>query len=107
MFRGDVWDVQLPAPIGSRPCVVLTTNALISRLGAVTIVEVTSTQGPSVTHIELPADTGLSGSERSWANATGLHTVPKGKLRRHRGRLAPTELARLGEAVGRYLGLES
>ncbi len=106
MFRGDIWDVQFPAPVGSRPCVILTTNPLISRLGAVTVVEVTGTQGPPVTHIELSPETGLSGRERSWANATGLHTVAKGKLRHHRGRLASAELASLGEAVRRYLGLE-
>ncbi|MGH3446271.1 MAG: type II toxin-antitoxin system PemK/MazF family toxin [Nocardioidaceae bacterium] len=106
MFRGDVWDVHFPAPIGSRPCVVLTTNALIDRLGAVTVAEVISTEGPGSTHIELGHESGLTGRAQSWANVTGLHTVPKGKLRRQRGRLAPAELAHVGAAVRGYLDLD-
>ncbi|MGH3384100.1 MAG: type II toxin-antitoxin system PemK/MazF family toxin [Nocardioidaceae bacterium] len=107
MFRGDVWDVQFPPPVGSRPGVVLTTNALIPRLGAVTIAEITGTEGPGSTHIEVSPEAGLTGRSRSWVNVTGLHTVPKGKLRRHRGRLAPTELSRVATAVRTYLDLEA
>jgi mRNA interferase MazF len=106
VFRGDIWDVQFPAPVGSRPCVLLTTNALIPRLGAITIAEVTGTQGPASTHVEVDADAGLAGRPRSWVNVTGLHTVPKGKLRRSRRRLAPTELARVAAAVRAYLDLD-
>ncbi len=106
MFRGDIWDAQFPSPIGARPCVVLTTNALIGRLGAVTIAEITGTEGPASTHVELAPEVGLSGRSRSWVNATGLHTVPKGKLRRHRGRLALTELHRVNAAVRAYLDLD-
>lgn len=104
MFHGDVWDVRFPPPIGPRPCVLLTTNALIGRLGAVTVAEVTRTEGPSTTHVELSAESGLT--ERSWVNVTGLHTIPKGKIRRHRGRLASGELARVAEAVRLYLDLD-
>lgn len=106
MFRGDVWDVQFPAPVGARPCVLLTTNALLGRLGAVTLAEITSTEGPGSTHIEVGPATGLTGRERSWVNVTGLHTVPKGKLRRHRGRLAPAELTHVASAVRVYLDLD-
>ncbi len=106
MFRGDLWDVQLPAPVGSRPCVVLTTNALIPRLSAVTIAEITNTQGPPSTHIELGPDAGLTGREHSYINTTALHTVPKAKLRKQRGRLSPTELTHLATAVRRYLELD-
>jgi mRNA interferase MazF len=106
MFRGDVWEVQLPRPIGARPAVVLTTNALISRLGAVTIAEITGTEGPASTHVELDPDAGLTGRPRSWVNTTGLHTVPKGRLRRRRGRLSPLELRRVALAVRDYLDLD-
>jgi mRNA-degrading endonuclease toxin of MazEF toxin-antitoxin module len=85
---------------------VLTTNVLIDRLGAVTVAEVTGTEGPGSTHIELGFEAGLSARSRSWVNVTGLHTVPKGKLRRHRGRLAPTELAHVAAAVRVYLDLD-
>lgn len=106
MFRGDVWDVRFPAPIGLRPCVVLTTNALIGRLVAVTVAEITGTEGPGSTHVEVDPETGFSGRPRSWVNVTGLHTLPKGKLRRHRGRLSPVELGRVGTAVCAYLDLD-
>ncbi len=106
MFRGDVWDVQFPKPIGTRPCVVLTSNPLIPRLGAVTVVEVTGTPGPSSTHIDVDADAGLTGRDRSWVNTTELHTIPKGELRRHRGRLSPVELRRVSSAVRVSLDLD-
>lgn len=106
MFRGDIWDIQVPQPIGSRPCVVLTTNVLISRLGSVTVAEVTGTEGPASTHIELDPADGLTGGDRSWVNVTSLHTVAKGKLRRHRGRVSGAELSRIGAAVRLFLDVE-
>lgn len=106
MFRGDIWDVRFPNPVGPRPCVLLTTNPLIARLGAVTVAEITGTQGPPSTHIEVSPDAGLTGRERSWVNVTGLHTVPKGRLRRHRGRLAAWELEHVADAVRLYLDLD-
>lgn len=106
MFRGDVWDVQFPSPVGTRPAVVLTTNALIARLGAVTIAEITGTEGPRSTHIEVDAAAGLTGRPQSWVNVTGLHTVPKEKLRRRRGRLAQPELEHIAAAVRAYLDLD-
>lgn len=105
-LRGEVWDVQFPPPVGPRPAIVLTTNALITRLGAVTVAEVTSTAGPSWTHIEVPPEVGLTGRDHSWVNVTGLHTVPTGRMHRRRGRLAPAELDRVGAAVRLYLDLE-
>lgn len=106
MFRGDVWDVQFPQPIGALPCVVLTVNALIPRLGAVTVAEVTGTEGPRSTHIEVGPEVGLTGRERSYVNATAVHTVPKGKLRRQRGRLGPPAIGALDRALSLYLDIE-
>lgn len=107
MFRGDIWDVQFPQPIGARPCVVLTVIALIPRLGAVTIAEVTGTEGPPSTHIEIGPESGLTGRDRSYINATAVHTIPKGQLRRQRGRLASSELDHLNRALRLYLDLNS
>jgi mRNA-degrading endonuclease toxin of MazEF toxin-antitoxin module len=106
MFRGDVWDVHFPQPIGQRPCVVITTNPLIDRLAAVTILEITGTEGPPSTHVELDPVVGLTGRDRSWVNATGIHTVPKAKLRKHRGRLSLVELRRVESAVRLALDLD-
>lgn len=105
MFRGDVWDIRFPPPNGARPCVVLTVNALIPRLGAVTVAEMTGTKGPKSTHVEVGPQSGLTGRDRSYINATALHTVPKGKLRKQRGRLSPSELDQLATAIRLYLDL--
>lgn len=106
MFHADVWDVRFPPPIGARPCVVLTTNALIARLEAVTVAEITSAEGPGSTHVEVGPEAGPTGRSRSWVNATALHTVPKGKLSQHLGRLNAAELDRVAAAVRAYLDLD-
>lgn len=98
--------MQFPKPIGTRPCVVLTSNPLIPRLKAVTAAEVTGTAGTPSTHIDVDADAGLTGRDRSWVNTTELHTIPKGKLLRHRGRLSPVELRCVSNAVRPSLDLD-
>lgn len=85
--------------------VVMTINALIPRLASVTGVVVTGSEGPVQTHVVLDADVGLTSHDVSCANATDIHTVAKGALRRRRGRLQPVELDRLEDAVRLYLGL--
>ena len=66
---------------------------------------ITGTKGPGYTHIPLGAEAGLTEYAESYANATDLHTIPKPRLHRHRGRLAGAELASLQQAVRTYLGL--
>ena len=44
-FRGEVWDVDFD-DFGLHPAVVLSMNALNTRLGHVTVVPVTGTRGP-------------------------------------------------------------
>lgn len=103
-LRGDVWDAHLPRA-GNHPVIVLTINVLIPRLSAVTVAVVTGTEGPSQTHIPVDPESGLTGYEVSYVNATDLHSIDKSRLRHRRGRLHPRELMRLEEAVRTYLGL--
>jgi len=84
---------------------VLAANVLTTRLSAVTVVLVTSTRGPEITHIPLDADAGMSKRHLSYANATDLHTVPLSRFRRRRGALSVAEIARLEEAVRLVLDL--
>ena len=93
-------------PIGTRPCVVLTRNALIGHVGAITVAEITGTPGPRATHIGVGGEAGLTGRTQSWVNVTGLHTVPKEKLRKQRGRLAPVELRSISIAIRVVLDLD-
>jgi mRNA interferase MazF len=104
-MRGEVWDARLPQPIGLHPVVVLTTNALIRRLSAVTVALITGSEGPSTTHIRLDGDVGLTGHDISYVNATDLHSVAKPRLTRQRGRLDLGELERVEDAVRAYLDL--
>jgi mRNA interferase MazF len=103
-LRGDLWDAHLPRA-GDHPVVVLTINVLIPRLSAVTVAVVTGTAGPAQTHIPVDSESGLTGYDVSYVNATDLHSIDKSRLRRRRGRLHSKELASLEQAVRLYLGL--
>ena len=103
-LRGEVWDAHVRGA-GTHPFVILTVNPMIAHLGAVTAALVTGTAGPQYTHIPLGAEAGLAECAESYANATGLHTIPKPRLHHRRGRLAGAELASLERAVRTYLGL--
>ena len=52
-LRGEVWDAHFPPPVGLHPVVILTSNALIPRLQAVSAAIVTGTPGPPTTHVVL------------------------------------------------------
>jgi len=103
-LRGDIWDAHLPR-VGDHPVVILTINVMIPRLSAVTVAVVTGTEGPAQTHISLDRESGLTGHDVSFVNATDLHSIDKSRLRGRRGRLHPRELMRLEQAVRTYLGL--
>jgi mRNA interferase MazF len=103
-LRGEVWDVGFPR-VGPHPAVVLTVNALRSRLSELTVVLVTGTPGPRTTHIPLGTDAGVTKYPESYVNVTSVHTVPLGSCRSPRGRLAAAELEAVSDAVRLVLGL--
>lgn len=104
-LRGDVWDAHFPPPIGLHPVVILTSNALIPHLQAVTAAVITGTSGPTSTHVALEPAAGVTKYSVSWVNATDLQAVPVTRLRRRRGRLAPGELEALENCVRDVLAL--
>jgi mRNA interferase MazF len=103
-MRGEVWNARVPV-VGEHPFVILTINPMIARLGSVTAILVTGSEGPSSTHIPLGREAGLTEYDESFANASDVHTIPKPRLRARRGRLHPAEMARIEDAVKTYLGL--
>ncbi len=103
-LRGEVWDVAFPG-FGVHPAVVLSVNALNSRLGHVVVLPVTGTRGPSLTHIPLGADAGLTRYDESYVDITGVQAVARGRCRRRRGLLAPSEMTRIEGQLRVYLGL--
>jgi mRNA interferase MazF len=86
--------------------VVLTVNRIAEPLSAVTVALVTGTAGPSVTHLPIGPESGLTKYDESYVNCADLHTVAKPRLRRRLGLLAPVELRRVEEAVRLILGLQ-
>lgn len=106
MFRGDVWIVDFAEPVGRRPAVIISSNALNPRLSSVTVVEITGTPGPPETHIEVDSDDGLTGRPRSFVNATGIHTVRKPLLLQQRGRLTRGTMAQIEEALCTILDID-
>jgi mRNA interferase MazF len=104
-LRGEVWSCALPQPIGPHPAVILTVNRIALPLSAITVVVVTGTPGPSVTHVPIWPEAGLTKYDQSYVNCTDLHTVEKARLRKRLGRLAPAELRRIEGCVRQILGL--
>lgn len=105
-FRGEVWDVDFD-DFGLHPAVVLSINALNTRLGHVAVVPVTGTQGPDQTHVPLDPDAGLTRYPQCFADVTGLQPVARSRLLERRGLLALVELDHLARQLTTYLGLES
>jgi mRNA interferase MazF len=103
-LRGEVWDAHVPGA-GNHSIVVLTINPLIARLSSVTVAVITGTEGPSVTHIFLGPEAGLTKYDVSFANVTDIHTIAQAKLARRRGSLHPAELERIEDALRVTLGL--
>jgi mRNA interferase MazF len=103
-LRGEVWEAHLPRA-GDDRVVVLTINARSPRLSAVTVALITGNEGPHSTHIPVDSDSGLTGYDVSYVNATDLQTVDKPRLHRRRGLLSPGEMTALEDAIRLYLGL--
>lgn len=103
-FRGEVWDVDF-AEFGMHPAVVFSINLLNARLGHVAVIPVTGTRGPEQTHVPLAADAGLTRSDQSYADITGLRPVARSRLLTQRGLLTRSEIDHLGRQLAVYLGL--
>jgi mRNA interferase MazF len=99
-----VWNVSLPR-IGAHPCVVLTVNALSTRVSEVTVARVTGTDGPRSTRIPVGADAGLTRYDESYVDVMSVHTVPFERFRTRRGRLSGAEMNALAGALRLVLGL--
>jgi len=103
-MRGEVWVCAVPL-VGPHPVVILTVNRIAAPLSAVTVVLVTGTAGPDVTHVRIGPDAGVKKYPESYVNCSDLHTVDKPRLRRRLGRLVPVEMRNVEAAIRQILGL--
>ena len=99
--RGEVWIVDLGVVAKVRPCLVLSVPAgLNDRALVAVIAHTTSVRG---TNFEVPTESRFLASGAF--DAQNMLTVPHAKLIRKLGSLSPDVLAKVEDAVRRWLGL--
>jgi mRNA interferase MazF len=103
--RGDVVWADLGPPAGRRPVCVLTRDAAIEVLAAVTCAPITRTVRGIRSEVEVGSAEGLPA--RSVINCDNVVTVPKSLLDQSAvGRLAPDKRAALDGALRYALGIQ-
>lgn len=100
--RGEVWDADIPG-VGVHAVVVVTRDPAIGVLSSLVCTLVTSTFHGHVAEVEIGREEGLD--HDSAVNCDNLFTLPKSVLTRRRGRLGPSKLRRLDQALAIALGL--
>jgi mRNA interferase MazF len=103
MRRAEVWWAELPSPIGSRPVVVLTRDAVLQSIGSIVVTLVTRTNRGLPTEVELGRRQGLP--IRCVANLDNILTVPRERLKRLMGACDTSKVGELNQAVRRALDL--
>jgi mRNA interferase MazF len=103
MRRGDVYWVRFPAPVGTRPAVLVSRDEAYSIKTRVTVVPLTRTVRGIPTEVRLgPAD-GLP--KVGVANADEIVTLPLAEVREHITSLSRAKLGELDEALLFALGI--
>lgn len=97
MRRGEIWWAELPAPVGSRPVVSLTRDAVLHSIQGVVVGLVTRTVRGLPTEVELGRRQGLA--VRCVANLDNILTVPRPRLARRMGACDADKLKELNQAI--------
>lgn len=97
MKRGEVWWAELPPPVGSRPVVVLTRDAVLHSIGAVVVALVTRTIRQLPTEVVLGRRQGLPVT--CVANLDNLLTIPRNRLKRLMGACDGSKITELNHAI--------
>jgi mRNA interferase MazF len=95
--RGEVWWAELPPPVGSRPVVILTRDAVLHSIGGIVVVLVTRTVRQLPTEVPLGRRQGLP--MQCVANFDNLLTVPRHRLVRLMGACDAGKIAELNRAI--------
>lgn len=97
MKRGEVWWADLPPPVGSRPVVILTRDAVLHAIGGVVVALVTRTVRQLPTEVALGRRQGLPVS--CVVNLDNVLTVPRHRLRRLMGACDADKITELNRAI--------
>lgn len=97
MKRGEVWWAELPPPVGSRPVVILTRDAVLDNIGAIVVALVTRTIRQLPTEVVLGRRQGLP--VPCVANLDNILTVPRHRLKRLMGASDAGKIEELNQAI--------
>ena len=97
MRRAEVWWAELPAPVGSRPVVILTRDAVLHSIGSIIVTLVTRTVRGLPTEVVLGSRQGLP--VRCVANLDNMLTMPRVRLKRLMGSCDLSKIKELNEAI--------
>lgn len=97
MKRGEVWWADLPPPVGSRPVVILTRDAVLQSIGAIVVALVTRTIRQLPIEVVLGRRQGLP--VRCVANLDNILTVPRQRLKRLMGACDTAKIDELNQAI--------
>jgi len=95
--RGEIWWADLPGPVGSRPAVILTRDAVLDRIEGVVVGLVTRTVRGLPAEVVLGRHQGVP--TRCVANLDNVLTVPRHRLDRCMGTCGNVKLAELNAAL--------
>lgn len=98
MKQYEIWWADLPAPIGTRPVLLLSRDPAFEYLHRVIAVEVTSTLRGIPQEVELGPREGLP--RRCVASLDNIRVVPKRLLRERVGRLGPKRVVEVKRSLG-------
>lgn len=97
MRRNEVWWAELPPPVGPRPVVILTRDAVLESIDAVVVALVTRTVRGLPTEIRLGRREGLP--RQCVVSLDNILTIPKARLARLLGALSQEKVNDLNRAI--------
>jgi mRNA interferase MazF len=104
MKRGEVWWVDMPAPAGRRPAVLLSRDSAYQVRAAITVAPITRTIRNIPVEVFLDRGDGMPA--RCVANLDDITTLPKGLIKQRITALSPEKIQRIDEAIRFALDLD-
>jgi len=95
--RGEVWWVDMPAPAGRRPAVLLSRDAAYRVRAAITVAPVTRTMRNIPVEVMLDRNDGMP--VRCVINLDDITTLPKALIKERITALSPEKIKRVDDAI--------
>jgi mRNA interferase MazF len=95
--RGEIWWAELPPPVGNRPVIILTRDAVLENIGSIVVALVTRTIRQLPTEVTLGRRQGLP--VPCVANLDNILTVSRHRLTRLMGSCDAGKIEELNQAI--------